>query len=97
MSLRAAVSWTLAGLYGVLAVGVLWASLVGNPQTTAAPAYLLALSAPWSLLVLLVVVVLGIGPSSTTLAVVSLGLVLNLALLVSLALRATRRGVPSAG
>ncbi len=81
------IAWTLAGVYGALALAVFAASVLGTPDTSTGGVYLLLLAVPWSLLVLLVFTVLDIGPSSVAFALVSIGLLINFGLLVSIARR----------
>ena len=84
------IAWALAAVYGALALAVFVASLLGTPDISTGGVYLLLLAVPWSLLVLLVFSVLDIGPSSVAFALVSVGLLINFGLLVSIARRQKR-------
>ena len=83
-------AWALALGYAALALTVFVTSLLGTPDVSSGGVYLLLLAVPWSLLVLLVFSVLDIGPSSVAFALVSIGLVINFGLLVSIARRQRR-------
>jgi hypothetical protein len=84
------VAWVVAVGYGLLAVTVFTAALLGTPDTSAGGVYLLLLAVPWSLLVLLIQTVLDIGPTWVAFALVSLGLLTNCCLLFSIARRQKR-------
>ena len=88
---RGIIAWTLAVGYGALALGVFVAAVLGTPETSAGGVYLLLLAVPWSLLILLLFTVLDVGPSSVAFVLVSIGLLVNFGLLVSIA-RSQRRG-----
>ncbi len=84
------IAWSLAAVYGALALTVFGMALVGTPDVSSGGVYLLLLAVPWSLLVLLVFSVLDIGPSSVAFALVSIGLLINCGLLFSIARRQKR-------